>query len=56
MAEETATWTLSKEDTLVEMRSERPCLYAVNTPEYSDRVKIVAALSEIATALDASFY
>ena len=47
-------WTQDKEDTLVDMWRERPCLFAVSSPEYSDRNKRQVALEEMAARLDIS--
>ena len=44
-------WTIEKEDKLVDLWRERRCLFAVNSPDYSDRVKKISALAEIAMEL-----
>ncbi len=51
---EVFSWTTENEDLLVELWSEKLCLYAVNSPEYADRVSKVAALAEIAVVLGTS--
>ena len=47
---EVGVWTTSKEEQLVDLWQEQP-LYIINSPEYSDRTKKLAALSEIARKL-----
>ena len=49
--EATLEWTNKKEDELVELWEERPCLYLISSPEYADRVKKSIAVREIADTL-----
>ena len=48
---EVGVWTTSKEEQLVDLWQEQPSLYIINSPEYSDRTKKLAALNEIARKL-----
>ncbi len=49
-------WTRGNEDLLVELSSEKLCLYAVNSPEYADSVIKVARLAVIAVVLGTNPY
>ena len=44
-------WTHEKEDILVTMWQERPCLFSIRSPEYSDGIKRCAAIGEIVEVL-----
>ena len=49
--ESTVEWTNEKEDELVELWQERPCLYLISSTEYADRVKKSIAVREVADEL-----
>ena len=48
------TWPVEMEEVLVEMWAERPCLYAVASPDYSDRDKKEKAVMEMAANIGKS--
>ena len=45
-------WSHDNEDALVEMYQERPCLYEINSPDYTDMTLKSAAITEIAKSLN----
>ena len=47
-------WTDDKEERLIEMRQERPCLHVTISPEYCDRIKRLAAVAAIVSELSPS--
>ena len=47
-------WTEDKEDELIEMWRDRPCLFDVGSRGYSDRTAKTRAMEEIAKRLELS--
>jgi hypothetical protein len=47
-------WSKESEQILIEMWSERPCLFAISSPEYSNRDKKEKALREISDGMGKS--
>ena len=47
-------WNVPREDQLIELWEERPCLYDTSSRDYSIRQAKTKALEEIASSLDVS--